>query len=357
MSSIYDWSIIAANNANSDTAINWAEGQAPSTVNNSARQLEARIAEYLADNGGALVAGGTANVITVTANSAFTAYQNGLILALRIATDNSAATTLNANGIGAKSVRRMASTGEVALAGGELQADGIYLFRYSTALNAAAGGWLLINPTIDIATPIKTSVDIAAPVGMVVDYAGLTAPTSWLFCFGQAVSRATYADLFTALGTTYGVGDGSTTFNLPDARGRVTAGQDDMGGTSANRLTGLSGGVDGDVLGAAGGAESHTLTTAQLAAHTHTGTTNSDGAHTHTLNYNGAHGSNSTNRANDPRWSWGDTDHTNTANNAVTQSSGAHTHAFTTDSSGSGSAHNNVQPTLILNKIIKALAA
>lgn len=150
MSSIYDWSVVAANNANSDTAINWAEGQAPSTVNNSARQLEARVAEYLADQGGALVAGGTANVITVTANSAFTAYQNGLILALRIATDNTAATTLNANGIGAKSIRKMVGSGEVALAGAELQADGIYLFRYSTALNAAAGGWLLLNPSIDV---------------------------------------------------------------------------------------------------------------------------------------------------------------------------------------------------------------
>lgn len=357
MSSIFDWSLTAADNANSDAAINWAEGQAPSTVNNSAREMMARVAEYLADYGGALVAGGTANVITVTTNSPFTAYADGLILALRIAADNTDATTINANGIGAKSVRKMLSTGENALTGAELQADGIYLFRYSTALNTAAGGWLLLNPTIDIATPIKTSVDLAAPVGMVVDYAGLTAPTSWLFCFGQAVSRATYAGLFAVLGTTYGVGDGSTTFNLPDARGRVTAGQDDMGGTSANRLTGLSGGVDGDVLGAAGGAESHTLTTAQLAAHTHTGTTNSGGTHTHTLDYDGAHGSSSTNRAGDPRWSWGDISHTNTPNNAVTQSGGAHTHAFTTDSSGSGSAHNNVQPTLILNKIIKALAA
>lgn len=150
MSSIWDWSPVAANNANSDSAINWAEGQAPSTVNNSAREMMARVAEYLADNGGALVAGGTANVITVTANSAFTAYADGLILALRIATDNSAATTLNVNGIGAKSVRKMVGSGEVALSGAELQADGIYLFRYSTALNTAAGGWLLLNPTIDV---------------------------------------------------------------------------------------------------------------------------------------------------------------------------------------------------------------
>lgn len=149
MSSIYDWSLIAANNANSDALINWAEGQAPSTVNNSARQLEARIAEFLADQGGALTAGGTANALTVTANSAFTGYADGLMLSLRIATDNSAAATLNVNGLGAKSIRKMVSAGEVALSGAELQATGIYILKYSAALNAAAGGWLLLNPSID----------------------------------------------------------------------------------------------------------------------------------------------------------------------------------------------------------------
>ncbi len=160
MSSIYDWSTIAANNGTSDTLINWQEGQAPSTVNNSARQLEARVAEILADMGGALTAGGTANALTVTANSAFTAYANGLILALRIATDNTTAATLNANGIGIKSIRKMVAAGETALTGAEMQADGIYLFRYSTALNAAAGAWLLLNPTIDLSGyATKTGVE------------------------------------------------------------------------------------------------------------------------------------------------------------------------------------------------------
>lgn len=158
--SIYNWSTTAASNANSDGDINFAEGQAPSTLNNSDRQVMARVAEYLADNGGALVAGGSANAITVTANSAFTAYADGLILALRIAADNTAATTLNANGVGAKSIRKMLSTGESALAGAELQADGIYLFRYSTALNSAAGGWLLLNPTADLSGyATKTGVE------------------------------------------------------------------------------------------------------------------------------------------------------------------------------------------------------
>jgi microcystin-dependent protein len=73
-----------------------------------------------------------------------------------------------------------------------------------------------------------------------------------LLCFGQAISRTVYSTLFTAIGTTYGVGDGSTTFLLPDMRGRVVAGQDDMGGTSANRIDNA---VNGDTLGAAGGSQ------------------------------------------------------------------------------------------------------
>lgn len=152
MSSIYDWSTTAASNASSDALINWAEGQAPSTVNGSSRQEMGRVAEFVKDIGGALTAGGTANALTVTANSAFTAYADGLVIALRIATDNSAAATLNVNGLGAKSIRKMLAAGESALVGAELQATGIYILMYSAALNSAAGGWLLLNPTIDLAS-------------------------------------------------------------------------------------------------------------------------------------------------------------------------------------------------------------
>jgi len=74
------------------------------------------------------------------------------------------------------------------------------------------------------------------PAGGYMPYAGLTAPAGWLFPFGQNVVRATYPALFTALGTLYGVGDGSTTFGLPDLRGRVLAGRDNLGGTASGRL-------------------------------------------------------------------------------------------------------------------------
>lgn len=159
------------------------------------------------------------------------------------------------------------------------------------------------------------------PIGAVTSFAGSSAPSGWILCYGQAVSRTTYAKLFTVISTTYGVGDGSTTFNLPDIRGRVVAGKDDMGGTSANRLTDQTGGVDGDTLGDTGGAETHTLTTAQLAAHTHTVVSEQTGS---------------------PGTSGG------------LLNADASTDSVISGSTGGGGAHNNVQPTIILNCIIFA---
>lgn len=151
MSSVYDWSTTAANNGSIDSQMPWPEGMARRQVNDSARQLVARVAELLGDLGGALAAGGTANGLTVTANSAFTTLADGRIIAFRATADNTGAATLNVNSIGAKAIRKMDSTGDVALVAGEIQSTGIYLAQYSAALNGAAGAWLLVNPTIALA--------------------------------------------------------------------------------------------------------------------------------------------------------------------------------------------------------------
>lgn len=191
----------------------------------------------------------------------------------------------------------------------------------------------------------------AVPVGVVDAFAGSTAPAGWLLCYGQAVSRTQYPVLFTTLNTTYGSGDGSTTFNIPDMRGRAVAGKDDMGGTAASRLTAtvLSA---ANTLGATGGTQTHTLTGAQsgTSAHGHTASSGNDSPdHTHAMAFpmGGAGG-------NVGAVLGGQT-------NAYPNTGGAsarHTHTITVVNStaaDASAAHTNTQPTIVLNYIIKAL--
>lgn len=119
-------------------------------------------------------------------------------------------------------------------------------------------------------------------IGEIRDFAGPASslPAQWYLCYGQAVSRTTFASLFAVIGTIWGAGDASTTFNLPDLRGRATFGKDDMGGSPANRLTAGVSGVPGTTVGGTGGDQSlqthdHALTDP---THTHTVT---DPAHNH----------------------------------------------------------------------------
>jgi microcystin-dependent protein len=172
----------------------------------------------------------------------------------------------------------------------------------------------------------------SVPIGAVIDYWGTTVPDGFLLCYGQAVSRTTYADLFAAIGTAAGAGDGSTTFNVPDYRGRVGAGKDDMGGSSAARLNTIA----STTLGTAGGSQTHTLTTAQLAAHSHTVT---DPGHFHAgVQFGGSSG----------------TRLTEGLGPFTTTSTGSKTTGITIANAGSGEAHNNIQPTIICNKIIRS---
>jgi len=156
------------------------------------------------------------------------------------------------------------------------------------------------------------------PAGMYVPYGGAAAPAGWLLCYGQAVSRTTYADLFTAISTGFGVGDGATTFNVPDIRGRVPLGKDDMGGASANRVTDAA----ADSIGGTLGAEDHTLSVSEIPAHDHPVDIKGNGLTP------GTYISGSDN-AGDP------------GSNPPTESTGG------------GTAHNNLQPSQTGNYIIK----
>lgn len=196
----------------------------------------------------------------------------------------------------------------------------------------------------DLATVAQINAGGGLPAGSVIEFAGTSAPTGWLFCAGQTLSRASYADLFGAIGTAYGAPD-SSTFKLPDCRGRVTAGRDIDSGGFAGRLTT----PNSQTIGATGGAETVTLTEAQMPVHTHavTGDTNAAGGHSHEVD------------AFD-----GDTVLVGNGANLVLRAGGGayptsgvanHTHTISVSAAdaGSGAAHSNVQPVIVMSKIIK----
>lgn len=155
----------------------------------------------------------------------------------------------------------------------------------------------------------------ATPTGTVVAFAGSTAPAGWLLCDGGStgVLRTTYSALFAVIGTTYGAGDGSTTFNVPDLRGRVATGKDNMGGTTASRVTTAISGVDGLTLGAVGGNQS-------LHGHTHV-----QDQHTH---LQASHGHTQSNHS-----------HGNSLTGTTTFAGAGHTHA------GQGDLHAGIGAT------------
>lgn len=133
-------------------------------------------------------------------------------------------------------------------------------------LDVATTG-LDVTGTVNSSGAVKQGGFALLPVGAIFPYAGSAAPTGYLICNGASLLRASYPDLFTAIGTTYGSVDG-THFTLPDLTGRTVAGKE----ASATRLTSAVSGVDGATLGSAGGTQSKTLVTANLPAQTPVGT-------------------------------------------------------------------------------------
>jgi len=160
----------------------------------------------------------------------------------------------------------------------------------------SAGTVKQVSPgsSMSIETNVQTGISVASFTlpGAIFVYCGANTPDGYLFCNGSPVSRATYPNLFSAIGTTYGAGDGRTTFNLPDLRGRAAVGHESMGAESfSGRLTNSRpGNINATLLGASGGAETHTLTAQETGLNSH--------EHSHDVNVSWGGGSENGNKCN-----------------------------------------------------------
>ncbi|WP_340672574.1 phage tail protein [Bradyrhizobium ottawaense] len=327
----YKWSQDPATNATADGSINYQEGQAPSSLNDSARAAMAALAKWRDDVGGAIATTGTATAYAVTSYEVFNSLANmsGKLIAFTPHTTNGATVTLNVDGLGAKALR---SAPNVELPAGVLVAGSPYVALYSNADSAFYLHGFYNSPAL-------------VPIGTVLPYAGTSAPNSnFALCYGQAVSRSTYATLYGLTSTNFGTGDGSTTFNLPDLRGRVAAGKDDMGGSAASRLSG-SFFTNPTTLGGTGGSESRQLATSNLPPYTPSGSI-SNGAISISQNANSANSSSTT--------GGGSFGIPSTGGATITASQAASTFTGTAQG-GTSAAFGIIQPTLILSYIIRTI--
>ena len=193
--------------------------------------------------------------------------------------------------------------------------------NFNSALNIS--NWIMTGDTTSMdnfITQLSNLTNVVnnignVPTGTILDYASITPPTNYLNCDGSIISRSTYSNLFSVIGTTYGYST-SNDFKLPNLQGRVSAGY------SASNSNLSFAGTIGNIYGE----ENHTLTTNEIPSHSHT------------LNLSG----NST--GSDTGW---------IVTAAYDTSSTPYSPIPTTNLTGNSLAHNNTQPTIILNKIIK----
>lgn len=250
MTGVAWWSQTAASNATQDSAVNWAEGMAPSAVNDSGRAMMASTAKWRDDITGAIATSGTSTAYTVSSYQQFDSLSrlNGQVIAFTPHTTCGSTVTLNVDGLGAKPLRSAPST---ELVPGHLIQGTPYVAVYNSSDSAFYLQGFYGNP-------------YSIPIGGLLPFTGTTAPnSSFVLPYGQAISRTTYSTYYGLVGTAYGTGDGSTTFNVPDLRGRIPAGADGMGGSLAGRLNTTSG-MNGAGIGAVGGAQTATIAQNQL---------------------------------------------------------------------------------------------
>lgn len=237
--------------------------------------------------------------------------------------------------------------------GAKLDAGNVEEMRFGLAGSGPLAKAVLDSNAVAARVQLGLGVGQIVPAGMLSPYAGSAAPTGWLLCDGSAVSRVAYSVLFTVVGTTYGVGDGSTTFNVPDLRGRVVAGKDyDVGGLS-NRLTTAGSNINGTAINASGGDQllQQHLHSVTDPGHFHSVT---DPGHAHNYYYNRSLAGYGL-----PYPNYGNAVYTNDYGKAMSyEATGVSIQSKVTGISiqnqgGGTTSSQNVQPTIILNYIIR----
>lgn len=293
------------------------EGMQPSGVNDTLRAIMGAVKRWF-NWSIPKVTGGTSTAYTLTYGVGPGALVDGATHLVQFHAANGAGATLNVNLLGAKPLHYYVAGAWYQIPPGLLDVD----MLVSVAYHAGTGAYRLVG--------------FRNGTGKVEPFAGATPPAGSLLCYGQQISRTSYAGLFAVINTTYGVGDGSTTFNVPDLRSRVVAGRDDMGGVAAVRFDGT---VPRSALGGAFGEQYHTLSVAEMPSHSHG---LNDPSHSHIApgarNVDYQAGSNGL-------FSYLD-------GATITPSTNPAFTGITVNNTGGSGAHNNVQPTFILNHII-----
>jgi microcystin-dependent protein len=307
-------------NANTAAAPDGApEGMAPSGVNNVLRAHQGALKRFY-NWTNPKITGGSGTAYTLSYAVAPGALVDGMTHLVQFNAVNGYAPTLNVNSLGATPIQYYSAGAWRAVPAALWDADTIFRVAY----NSSAGAYRILHRDDSTGDVILTARSAAR---------GGT-----LLCFGQAVSRTAYAGLFAALGTTYGVGDGSTTFNLPDMRGRVAAGKDDMGGSSAARLSSI---IASTTLGGAGGGQTNTANTGVSGNTSGSLSVNATGTQNGDFSLlRGAQG----------------TDGPLVAQNGATSTvvaSGSTSGSLFVSASGTSGAFSVVQPALILNYLIR----
>jgi|UPI00034679AD microcystin-dependent protein len=302
MTGLVDFSINAAENGTGAAPIYWPEGMPAKSVNDSGREMMAALARWHSDNVGGLGASMVGNVASVATLQGIKDSHFGGFFSLSFVTTqtNTGPMTLNIDGRGARPWRRRH---DLEFGPGDIVPFQVHQVVWSPFAN------IFVSRSPTLTPPGKYDV-FAVPEAI---------PSGWVECDGRAISRTAYAALFSVIGTTFGVGDGSTTFNVPDANGRAIFGRDN----GKARLTG-AGGLGGSV-GSVGGSETVALNETQMPSHSHGGSTGSAGSHDH----GGGTGQSGQHNHGGSTDGGGGHNHTGSTGGA-----GAHSHGGTTSVSG-----------------------